>query len=186
MNVGLPPRNRLVKLTVTGVILVVALPFVLYAIVQYLPGFGGYVVLSGSMAPQFHAGDVVFVQNVGPESVQAGDVITYHAPNGPQTVTHKVAEVVERDGQRLFQTKGIDQPEDPYLVPPRALIGVVLFHVPYLGRVLVFLQSDVGILLFVLVPLGLLIVTEVWSLVSAARRSRGADAATDQRPHEEP
>lgn len=172
MNVDRPTATTFLRWATTGLIVLVALPFVLYAVVQFVPGAGGYVVLSDSMAPEYRAGDVVFVQTVGAEAVEEGDVIIYHAPDSRQHVTHQVVDVVDEDDRRLLQTKGTANEEpDPYLVPPGALIGVVVFHVPYLGQAITFLQTDLGIVAFVLVPLGLLVVTEIWSLVAAMRGS---------------
>jgi signal peptidase I len=172
MNLELPDGRRALRYGLLVALGLVVLPFLLVAVGNFVGFYDSYTVLSDSMMPRFGAGDVVFVTNVDPASVSAGDVITYHAPSGPGTVTHEVVEVVRQDGQRLFQTKGINNEEaDPYLVPPRAFIGTVLFHVPLLGYAIDFIRSDVGLVLFVVLPLTLLVVTEVIDMRRSASES---------------
>jgi signal peptidase I, archaeal type len=96
--------------------------------------------------------------------------------------THRVVEVTERNGQRVFITKG-DANEDPDRapVPPDAVIGVVpqvfgaYLAVPFVGRALLFAQSDQGIIALVFVPAGLLIVSEVWDLYRHATSGASED-----------
>jgi len=168
MNVNRPSGRRIVQVIALVLILVVVVPLLLYVIGQLVPYYGGYVVLSNSMTPDFHSGDVVFVQQNSPSAVQINDTITYHTPNSRGTTTHKVVDIVEEGNQTLFQTQGIANEEpDPYLVPPRAYVGKVMFSVPLLGVLITFLQTDLGIVLFVLAPLSMLIVSESWDLAVA-------------------
>lgn len=181
MKVQLPDRSTALRLTAYGLVALILLPFVFLLLAAVLNGFGSYVVVSNSMAPRFHSGDVVFVHETDPSAVETGDAIVYESADG-QTVTHEVVEIVERDGNRYFRTKGLANEEpDPSLVGPGEFVGVVVFDVPYFGVVVTFLQSDVGVVTFVVVPAVLLVVTEVWSLVAAIKAS-GSDDETQVSP----
>ncbi|SFR47818.1 signal peptidase, endoplasmic reticulum-type [Halogeometricum rufum] len=153
-------------------IALVVVPFVVFAVPQVVGADHSYVVQSDSMTPTFAAGDVVVVDGRSPSTVEAGDVITYTAPGasvvgggGANRITHRVVEVVERDGGRFFRTKGdANEEADGELVPASNLVGVVTFSIPYIGWVIAFGQTRLGTLLLVVAPLALLALTELWTV----------------------
>lgn len=162
-------------------LLAIVIPFVIFAVPQVVGASHSYVVLSGSMQPTIAAGDVVIVDSVETDSLQEGDVITFEPPSdhqlaGAERITHRIIEVVEREDGTYFRTKG-DANEEPdrALVPADNVVGRVAFAIPKLGYVSQFAGSDQGILLLVIVPAALLIISEVYDLVMAARRS-GAES----------
>jgi len=55
------------------------------------------------------------------------------------------------------------------------VIGVVQFHIPYMGYVTSFAQTRLGILALVVVPAVLLVVSEVWDLLSATKPTEGEE-----------
>lgn len=68
---------------------------------------------------------------------------------------------------------------DQALVPAENVVGVVQFHVPYVGYVVQFANSDRGLLALVVVPAVLLAGSEVWSLWTAAAGSDSDDQADE-------
>jgi signal peptidase len=146
------------------------------------------------MEPAIQTGGVIFVYERPPDQIEEGDVITFNLEGpGTEVTTHRVVDVVERDGTRMFVTKGdANEDPDPAPVPPDAVIGVVptpfgvLATIPVMGRLLLFARSDLGIALLVFVPAGLLVVSEVWSLYRAASGggdgSEAEDGPTDADP----
>lgn len=159
------------------VLLLVIAPFAAYT----APGLAGadesYIVLTGSMRPAIDPGDVVFVSSVPAASIGVGDVITFDR-GGDVPTTHRVIEVVERDGELLFRTQG-DANEDPdvELIPSDRVIGVVTFSVPYVGSVMTAANSQYGFLALVVVPFALLVLDVGYGAV--ARRRRGGPTADD-------
>lgn len=148
--------------------------FVATAVPQAVGADHSYVVLSDSMSPAIDAGAVVFVGEVAPAAIEEGDVITFEqsGSSGEYRVTHRVVEVVETDGERRFRTKGdANDDPDPSLVTPDQVVGVVRFHVPYIGYVTSFAQTRLGILALVVVPAVLLVVLEVRDLLTATESS---------------
>lgn len=154
-----------------GFVLLVAVVgvFVATAVPQTVGADHSYVVLSDSMSPAIDAGAVVFVDGVPTDRIETGDVITYEQGGADgNRVTHRVVEVVERDGERQFRTKGdANEDPDPQPVPASRVIGVVGFHVPLIGYVTSFAQTRLGILALVVVPAVLLVVSEMWDLAAA-------------------
>lgn len=135
-------------------------------IVASIPALAGadesYVVLSDSMSPSIEAGAVVFVNEVPTDTIGSGDVITYETGENARTTTHRVVEVIENDGTTQFITKGdANEDPDPSPVPASAVVGTVAFHVPLMGYVVSFANTQLGLLTLVVVPALLLIVLEL-------------------------
>lgn len=174
-------------LSVAGTVVIVA-ALLVTAVVAFPPIVGAdesYVVLSGSMQPTIEAGDVVIVADTPPERIESGDVMAFDRIEGDdKRTTHRVVEVVERDGDRYFRTKGdANEEPDSSLVPADAAIGTVQFSIPAVGRLFSFASSGTGVLLFVAVPGFLLVASELWTLIAAARADTG-DTAVEERSGE--
>lgn len=162
------------------VLLLAVLPFVIYAVPQVAGASHSYVVLSDSMSPEIHAGDVVVVDDVPAGQIEVGDVVTYDSTDANQLITHRVVSISESGGERQFETKGdANEESDPRPVPASAVVGVVQFHVPLIGHVISFASSGLGILLFVVVPAVLLAGTELYSLYQDATSGDSSNTATE-------
>ncbi|HAC02895.1 MAG TPA: signal peptidase I [Eubacterium sp.] len=114
-------------------------------LVTYLPGvigFKSYRVLSASMEPKYHVGSLVYVKQVDMDSINTGDVITFHISES-NLVTHRV---VEKDSIRKgFITKGdANEVNDGGLVTYDSVVGKVMFDIPLLGYVSSFMSSLYG------------------------------------------
>ena len=114
-------------------------------LITYLPGvigFKSYRVLSASMEPEYHVGSLVYVKQVDVDSINTGDVITFHISES-NLVTHRV---VEKDSIRGgFITKGdANEVNDGGLVTYDSVVGKVMFDIPLLGYVSSFMSSLYG------------------------------------------
>ncbi|WP_076146856.1 signal peptidase I [Natrinema saccharevitans] len=176
---ALPERRSLVNVVGVLVLLAIVVPFLIVGVPQLAGASQSHVVLSDSMSPTFESGDVILVEDVDPASIESGDVITYADGSGERT-THRVVEVVERDGERQFRTQGDanDEP-DGDLVSASAVEGRHTQTLPHIGHVVLFAGSRLGIALFVIVPGTLLAVSEVWNLYRAWIRAEGDDDTSD-------
>ncbi|QFU84636.1 signal peptidase I [Natronorubrum aibiense] len=161
-----------------GLVLLIALvvPFVIYAVPGVIGAEYSFVVLSGSMAPAIEAGDVVVVADRDPATIETADVITYVRGSEETPVTHRVVGVEETEAGLAFETKGdANSDVDASLVPAANVLGVVVLTIPYIGYAIQAVSTPLGFVLLVAVPLGLLVVTELWSLVRAGRTDAAAD-----------
>jgi signal peptidase len=125
-----------------------------------------YIVLSGSMAPAFDTGSMVFVKPVGPEEIKEGDIITFRGLGDSSFLTtHRVVEI-NGSGQGLeFITRGdANDVNDPNPVPGANLVGKVALAVPYMGYIMSFGQTKQGMLALIVVPGVLLIINESYKL----------------------
>lgn len=164
-------RHR--ALTVVGVVLCIVLIPVLvinvtliiksYTNADEVPKIGGYcplIVQSGSMEPAIKTGDLIVCKQIDSEQVKKGDVIAFFDPDSNQNkvLTHRVVEIVEEDGALFFQTKGdANKTEDRSPVSADKLVGLYQFRIPVAGDVAMFMQTPVGLIICVVLPLGLLI-----------------------------
>lgn len=168
--------RRIAELGVQAVLVLVVIPFVLVAVPQLVGASNSYIVLSNSMAdepaPVLVAGDVIFVYDTDPGSIEAGDVITFHSGKD-QVTTHRVKAVEESGTGIGFVTKGdANEEADPRVVPADNVVGTVGFYLPLLGRVIAFIGTSNGLLALVIVPSVLLILSELVNIGSMVRNKR--------------
>lgn len=128
-----------------------------------VPGFMGYkplIVLSGSMEPMIYPGDLVVVKEVPAESLVEGDVIAYL--RGGTLISHRIMEIEDVDGERRFYTKGDNNNVgDDLAVTAGMLEGKYLFKISRLGNTAMFMQTPMGMVLFIAAPVLLFILYDV-------------------------
>lgn len=130
-------------------------------------GYHTLSVLSGSMEPTIHTGDVVITQTISPLDARIGDVVTFRDPsNGTRLITHRVRSVRAGAGHVSVTTKGdANNTPEVWSVPTESAVGRVVYRVPRAGRVLVWTASPMGRIGLFVIPvilLGLLELTRIW------------------------
>lgn len=145
------------------VLLAVVLPFVIYAVPGVIGAEQSFIILSGSMEPEMSPGDAVLVDDTDPADIEEGDVVTFARDGSDTVVTHRVVDVREEDGQRVFETKGdANEEADREPVSAENVVGTVTLTIPLIGYVVHFVNTPLGFATMVLLPLGLLAVSEAW------------------------
>lgn len=166
-----PAKHRV--LTVIGTILcVILIPILLFNITlivksytnkDAVPDVGGWfplIVLTDSMYPEIKSGDLIICQTVEAENVAEGDVISFFDPagNGTSIVTHRVMEIVDEGGALMFRTKGDNNnTEDKVLVGAQDVVGTYKTRIAGAGNVALFMQTTIGLIVCVVLPILLLI-----------------------------
>ena len=108
---------------------VLVAPIAVQLVFVVVPGFGSYVVLSGSMSPAVPSGALVYTYDT--DNYAPGDVVTFS--NGEGRVTHRIV----RTTANGFVTKGdANEQPDPNPITEDCIQGEVLFSVPAYGYVL--------------------------------------------------
>lgn len=116
---------------------------------QALGGATEYIIVSGgSMRPVLHEGDVALVRRES--SYRAGDVIVYRVPDGNVGAgTLVIHRVVGGSGATGYVTRGDNTDGDDGWRPrTEDVAGKVRWSVPWVGRVLIFLHSPLGMAAF--------------------------------------
>ncbi len=134
-----------------------------------------FVVLSGSMNPVIPAGSIVMVERE-PVSIQKGEVITFIHPNKPlEFVTHRVINVESQGNTAVYQTKGdANNIPDQWVVKKEAVWGKATFVVPFLGYLINFAKTKLGVVLIIALPLFLIAASEMTVIVKEIKRLRQA------------
>lgn len=123
---------------------------------ENIPGALGYrpvIVLSGSMEPTFNTGDMILLEPASDaENLHKDDVIAYLV--GGKVTTHRIVQVTELEGKRMYITKGdYNNVEDRIPVEPSQIQGMYNGkRIPNLGNIMMFLQSNMGILICLGIP----------------------------------
>lgn len=126
-------------------------------------GYKFFIVQSDSMsATDFSAGDIVFVKEVDPATLQQGDIIAYTSQssyNYGSTVTHKIRRLtVDSLGNPGFITYGTTtNTDDESIVTYPYILGKYVGHLPKVGTFFAFLKTTPGYILCILIPFLLLI-----------------------------
>jgi len=160
-------------LTITGAVLCLILIPVLiinitliiksYTNKDEVPKIGGVcplIVLTGSMEPEISSGDLIIVNQADPKDIKKGDIIAFFDPdgNGSSVLTHRVTKVINDNGKLSFKTKGdANNAEDRLAVTEDKLVGIYKTSIPGAGNVAMFMQTTLGLIICVVVPLVLLI-----------------------------
>lgn len=154
---------RTIYWIITGVLLLIAATVALTSF-EVPGGYRLYVVQSGSMQPAIKRKAVVLVQ---PQSeYEKGEIITIdESPNSDVTVTHRIHEIEEEEGRRVFTTKGdANESPDGEKRTKEQIIGKVVFSIPYLGYPVSFAQTQEGLLVLVIIPAVIIVYSEIISI----------------------
>ena len=170
----------------TWLLLVVSLVVMVFTIIssnvfnkddKKLFGVSMMIVLSDSMkATDFAAGDVVFIQEVDPNTLNEGDIICFTTTEEGEeiVVTHKIRRKTylteQIDGEAIyipaFVTYGTTTGEDDAEpVTFEYIKGKYVGKLPYAGHVFNFLKTPAGYIFVVLIPFILLIGCTIYNLV---------------------
>lgn len=150
-----------------------------------VPSIGNYsplIVLTESMHPQIKAGDLILCKNITQSQatqLTVGTVISFYDPDEGSTavVTHKIIQVLQDDqGNVSYVTQGVNNNiRDRLPVPSANVIGVYTgVRFAFVGKVVMFAQTTVGLIVFVAVPV---LALATWMVLS---RRKTAVQPSDQ------
>ena len=145
--------------TVATIIVCLVVCVALLLVGARLFGLDVYMVLSGSMEPEYHTGSIVYVKEVDPYSLKVGDDITYML-NEDTIATHRIVEVIPDEEDKSvvrFRTMGIaNDKADEVPVHYKNVIGSPVYTIPYLGYVANYVQNPPG--MYVAIAAGALLI----------------------------
>jgi signal peptidase len=137
-------------------------------------------ILSGSMEPTFHPGDLVIVYGEDSfENLRIGDIITFMPnPNDPTLVTHRlVGWTTDPGGEKMAITKGDANNSSDNPIYQKQLRAVYQYRIPKLGYVLSWGADQFSKPRVLVIAAGVLILYSLVMLVSTSFRKRPATAS---------
>jgi signal peptidase I len=131
-------------------------------------------------ARTLHVGDLLILQGLDPKDYNTtypnSDIIVFHEAANPQTlVVHRIVAADDINGTLYFHTKGdgngirwpaavTPQQYDTYPIEPsegvsqNIIVGRVLFRIPWIGNIVLLMQTPAGIITVAIIIALLLIV----------------------------
>lgn len=131
-------------------------------------GYTPMTVLSDSMAPTFHADDLIIVKAGDTNSYQEGDIISFWTIiDGKRSInTHRVVGVYREGNMVQYATRGDANSEnDSYVVASTDIVGRFVASVPFLGKVLAFLSTSVGFFVVIILPILAFFLYQLYRLI---------------------
>lgn len=115
-------------------------------------GYKPFIVLSGSMETDIHKGDLIITKIVkDPTKLVVDDIIAFRDAENTVT-THRIIDIVEKEGENYFITKGDNNTsQDLNLVALTDVEGIYVGRIPGIGSMMSSLSQPTTILVLVLV-----------------------------------
>ncbi len=109
-----------------------------------LGGINSFVVLTGSMNPAISEGSITYVKK--DTDYRVGDIITFNSLSGSR-VTHRIADT---DAAGYVTRGDANKTTDTEVVSKGQIIGRSIFTIPYVGGIVLFFKSPMGLGMLVL------------------------------------
>jgi signal peptidase I len=167
--------SRIIVATLARGVIATLLGLALWAAAPAVIGWHPTTVMTGSMEPRLHPGDVVVSRPVAETSLHAGQVLLYDDPDMPGQLRLHRFDKTGTDGQII--TKGDANPAaDSTPIARSAVHGVAFIRVPYVGVPVMWLRD--GEYLRVIGLVVILAVVALLSMLDASlRRPEDDDVA---------
>jgi signal peptidase I len=150
--------------------------------VPKVAGYQMYIVLSGSMSPEFDTGSLAFVKETPTEQLVVGDIITFRSQSGSDSLTtHRIVEVNRDEGLRFVTRGDANNVNDPNMVLAENVVGRVTGSIPYVGYVMSFVQTRQGLILLIFVPGVLIILFELGKIMKYLTQDEGGGRKSKKR-----
>lgn len=132
-------------------------------------GYYMYDVLTDSMSGTIEPGDVIMCKAVDDvNSLQAGDIITFKAPNGNFNETHRIVEIARNDDGtvKYFKTKGDNaKAVDNWQLDPQNVKAKYVKKSVFVGGLRKFMSNWYGYVVVVVIPLCIVFALIISSVV---------------------
>ena len=142
-----------------------------------LIGLQPFAVLSDSMEPAYHAGSLIYVQDVDYRALDVGDIITFMVSEDA-VVTRRIVGVIpdkEDSAVLRYRTKGdASDAEDGTLVHYKNILGIPVFAIPYLGYLAHIVQHPPGMYIAIFCGIILMLLAVIPNLPGRKQKSKTA------------
>ena len=157
----------------TGAFIIIA-TVVILSVVVTPGGFRLSSVVSGSMEPSIKVGSVILT--IPSDNYEVGDVISFESVSKSSTkytTTHRIHEKIDGDDEQLFVTKGdLNEDIDAQLVSENEINGKLFISIPFLGYLVSFTRTKLGLLVMIIIPAFLLVLSEVFNISKEVKRQK--------------
>ena len=138
---------------------------------------------SHPFARTLHTGDLILVEGVNVSDIYAapypnGTIIVFHQLYGDELIVHRAIEKKTIDDKVYYVTKGDGNASpDPGPIPAENVIGKVIFRVPWVGHLALFMRNSSGVYLIIAL---IIILIFIELLIPMIRRKKPATEQPQQ------
>lgn len=121
-------------------------------------------IVTESMMPEYKVGDILVSKSIEPSKIEIGDDLVYLGEKGSfqgKTITHRVIEIEQQDGEYKFHTKGIANTEEDPIVSESQVYGVIIYKAHILSFISKIINNLYGFYFLIFVPLTILIIVKI-------------------------
>lgn len=137
-------------------------------------GYRMFNIITSSMQPELKVGDIILVKETDYDKIKIGDNVTYKGMsqdvNG-KIITHKVKNIIDEDGKKIFYTKGINTETVDPAVYEDQIYGVVQYKFVILSFIHSIITTTVGFILFIVLPLVYILIMEIKNMVEEKKKA---------------
>lgn len=180
--------NHTVSKILLTIVIIVLAPIIFYESViiidsyvhpDEVPSFFGwkpFIVMSGSMETNIMTGDLVVVKETNLDTLKEGDIIAFK--EGKIVITHRIVDIYEENNEIRYITKGDNNnTEDKGYVTNSQIEGLYQFKIPRLGNLAMFVQTPIGCVVAISIPLLLLLLIQ---LIYSKKEQKNIKAKDDK------
>jgi signal peptidase len=136
-------------------------------------GYSIFRVMTGSMEPTIPTDALIITQKTPAGDLSVGDVISFYSRDpalSGSVNTHRIVAIEQDGNQYYFTTKGdANNVDDIYTTLEEDLIGRVVYSSVVLGKAVRLLSNPLIFIPVILVPLGLMLVINLYQTVKIAK-----------------
>lgn len=138
-------KMKLLKIwsVVSTVLVILIVLFAVFLMGSRLMGYRVFNVISGSMAPTYNVGDLIYVKSVPPQEIKVGDPVTFVLNEDLVVATHRAVRI-DLENSHIYTKGDANETIDSTPVHFNNVIGVPQFRIPMLGYVSDFIQNPPG------------------------------------------
>ena len=159
-----------IKTIVTVILLMLLLVILVQKVSKNNLSVGGYrvfMIVSGSMVPEYNIGDILVSKEVEPSTINLNDNVVYRGEKGDMagiTVTHKVVGKSLQNGVYHFITKGVaNEIADPEITQSQ-IYGKIIYKTVLFSVLSTFMLNPVAYYLIFIV-IGLLVSYQIVKII---------------------
>lgn len=168
-------KSKKILNSLTTIIVVMFVILAILLVGVRIIGIDILTVLSPSMEPKYPTGSLIYLVDVDPAKLEVEDVITYRISE-KTTATHRIKEIIpDEDDPSIvrFRTKGDNNDDyDGSLVEFEQVEGKVIFCIPLLGHLAMYIQRPPGLYVAIGTALAIIFFVMIVDTVTDDKKSK--------------
>lgn len=136
-------------------------------------GYTPFIVATGSMEPVLHVEDIIITKKVEENQLKKGDIISYYDKQDKIVITHRIINIEEQEGKKIYTTKGDNNSsEDRNKITIDNIQGKYVISIPFVGKIANYTATPMGLIMIVIMIILIYIIFEIISQIIQNNQSK--------------